>query len=50
MLGITNPAVTIKNIEASIIDRGFEEGWVVPNRQRNAQASQWPLLDQDPAA
>ena len=30
MLGITNPAVTIKNIEASIIDRGFEEGWVLP--------------------
>ena len=30
VLGITNPAVTIKNIEASIIDRGFEEGWVVP--------------------
>jgi len=30
VLGITNPAVTIKNIEASIIDRGFEEGWVLP--------------------
>ena len=30
VLGITNPAVTIKNIEAAIIDRGFEEGWVVP--------------------
>jgi len=31
VLGITDPAVTIKNIEVSIIDRGFEEGWVVPN-------------------
>lgn len=30
VLGITNPAVTIKNIEAAIIDRGFAEGWVVP--------------------
>lgn len=30
VLGITNPAVTIKNIEMAIIDRGFEEGWVVP--------------------
>ncbi len=30
VLGITNPAVTIKNIEAAIIDRGFEEGWVIP--------------------
>ena len=31
VLGITNPAVTIKNIECSIIDRGFEEGWVTAN-------------------
>lgn len=30
VLGITSPAVTIKNIEAAIIDRGFEEGWVTP--------------------
>ena len=28
VLGINEPPVTIKNIEASIIDRGFEEGWV----------------------
>jgi len=28
VLGINNPAVTIKNIENAIIDRGFEEGWV----------------------
>lgn len=31
VLGITNPAVTIKNIESAIIDRGFNEGWVVAN-------------------
>ena len=30
VLGINDPAVTIKNIEAAIIDRGFEEGWVQP--------------------
>ena len=30
VLGINDPAVTIKNIEATIIDRGFEEGWVKP--------------------
>ena len=30
VLGINDPAVTIKNIEAAIIDRGFEEGWVKP--------------------
>jgi len=30
VLGMDEPAVTIKNIECSIIDKGFEEGWVVP--------------------
>ena len=29
VLGITEKPVTIKNIECSIIDRGFDEGWVV---------------------
>ena len=28
VLGITNPPVTIKNIENTIIDRAFKEGWV----------------------
>ncbi len=30
VLGISEPPVTIKTIECAIIDRGFEEGWVVP--------------------
>ena len=30
VLGITNPPVTIKNIENAIIDRGWEEGWITP--------------------
>jgi glutamate synthase (NADPH/NADH) small chain len=30
VLGITEPPVTIKNLECSIIDKAFEEGWVVP--------------------
>lgn len=29
VLGINAPPVTIKNIENAIIDRGFEEGWVI---------------------
>jgi len=29
-LGINNPPVTIKNIEYSIIEKGWEEGWVLP--------------------
>ena len=28
VLGINEPPVTIKNIECSIIDKGWEEGWV----------------------
>ncbi len=28
VLGINNPPVTIKNIELTIIDKGFENGWV----------------------
>jgi glutamate synthase (NADPH/NADH) small chain len=30
VLGISSPPVTIKNIECSITDRGWDEGWVVP--------------------
>ena len=29
VLGINNPPVTIKNIEVSIIDKGWDNGWVV---------------------
>ena len=30
VLGINDPPVTIKNIECSIVDRGFDEGWINP--------------------
>ncbi len=29
VLGINGPPVTIKSIECAIVDRGFEEGWIV---------------------
>src|SRR3954453_10600349 len=29
VLGINAPPVTIKNIEVAIVDKGFEEGWIV---------------------
>jgi glutamate synthase (NADPH/NADH) small chain len=32
VLGINAPPVTIKQVEVEIIDRAFEEGWVVPVR------------------
>jgi glutamate synthase (NADPH/NADH) small chain len=31
VLGIHNPPVTIKNIECSIVDKGWDEGWIVPH-------------------
>ncbi len=34
VLGINSPPVTIKNIEVAIIDRGFDEGWVVAEPPR----------------
>ena len=30
MLGLNRDAVTIKSIELAIVDRAFEEGWIVP--------------------
>jgi len=30
VLGITDPPVTIKNIEVSIIERAYKEGWIKP--------------------
>jgi hypothetical protein len=29
-LGMLDPPVTIKNIECAIVDRGFAEGWIMP--------------------
>ena len=29
VLGISEPAVTIKSIECAIVEKGFEEGWIV---------------------
>jgi glutamate synthase (NADPH/NADH) small chain len=31
VLGINEPPVTIKSIECAIVDKGFEEGWIVPD-------------------
>jgi glutamate synthase (NADPH) small chain len=31
VLGINAPPVTIKNIECAIADKGWEEGWIVPD-------------------
>jgi len=49
VLGINNPAVTIKSIECSIIDRGFEEGWVVPEPPARRTGKKVAVVGSGPA-
>jgi len=49
VLGITDPAVTIKNIENAIIDRGFAEGWVVPKVPVHRSGKKVAVIGSGPA-
>jgi NAD(P)H-dependent glutamate synthase small subunit len=49
VLGITDPPVTIKNIENAIIDRGFAEGWVQPNRPPSRTGKRVAVIGSGPA-
>jgi len=49
VLGINAPPVTIKNIEASIIDRGWEEGWVVPEAPKVRTGKKVAVVGSGPA-
>ncbi len=49
VLGINNPPVTIKNIEYSIIEKGWEEGWVVPNAPANRTGKKVAVVGSGPA-
>lgn len=49
VLGISEPPVTIKNIEASIIDRGFEEGWVKAEPPRKRTGKKVAVVGSGPA-
>ncbi len=49
VLGISEPAVTIKNIEASIIDKGFEEGWVVAEPPKTRTGKKVAVVGSGPA-
>ena len=49
VLGITDPAVTIKNIEHSIIDRGFENGWVVAQVPEDRTGKKVAVVGSGPA-
>jgi len=49
VLGISSPAVTIKNIESAIIDRGYEEGWVTPAIPRVRTGKKVVVIGSGPA-
>ena len=49
VLGITDPAVTIKNIECSIVDKGFDEGWIVPEIPESRSDKSIAIVGSGPA-
>ncbi|TWT47446.1 glutamate synthase subunit beta [Botrimarina hoheduenensis] len=49
VLGITNPPVTIKNIENAIIDRGWAENWVQPQKPENETGRSVAIVGSGPA-
>jgi len=49
VLGINDPPVTIKNIEAEIIDRGWEEGWVLPETPKSRTGRRVAVIGSGPA-
>ncbi|HRI82756.1 MAG TPA: glutamate synthase subunit beta [Opitutaceae bacterium] len=49
VLGINNPPVTIKNIEAAITDRGWDEGWVIPQSPKVRTGKKVAIIGSGPA-
>ena len=49
VLGITNPPVTIKNIENAIVDRGFAEGWIKPEPPASRSGKKVAVIGSGPA-
>ncbi len=49
VLGINDPPVTIKNIEYSIIEKGWEEGWVLPQQPRTRTGKRVAVVGSGPA-
>jgi glutamate synthase (NADPH/NADH) small chain len=49
VLGINAPPVTIKNIECSIIDKGWEEGWVTPEPPKARTGKKVAVVGSGPA-
>ncbi len=49
VLGINAPPVTIKNIECSIIDHGWENGWVKPEPPKKRTGKKVAVIGSGPA-
>ncbi len=49
VLGIIEPAVTIKNIECAIVDKGFEEGWIEPEPPLERTGKRVAVIGSGPA-
>ena len=49
VLGINEPPVTIKNIEYSIIEKGWEEGWVIPHAPKSRTGKKVAVIGSGPA-
>ncbi len=49
VLGINEPPVTIKSIERTIVDRGFENGWVVPRIPENRTGKSVAVIGSGPS-
>ena len=49
VLGINDPPVTIKNIECAVIDKGFAEGWVVPEPPEKRTGKRVAVVGSGPA-
>ncbi len=49
VLGITDPAVTIKNIESAIVDKGFAEGWIHPEPPNERTGKKVAIIGSGPA-
>ena len=49
VLGLNNPAVTIKNIELAIVDKGFEEGWIKVREVESRSGKKVAIVGSGPA-
>jgi len=49
VLGINQPAVTIKNVEVSIIDQAFANGWVTPHPPERLTGKRVAVVGSGPA-